>query len=544
MKYNNIKPKILVLSLIFSQFNTITTIGTSVYAQEKLDSFESSLYYDEEFPYDEASFNLLVQSEKFLYEYCKSLDVSYLYKSIDNFCEIIQYIPNDKDGLLYDDYNLQKLFLGIRTQIYKIEDSNKQSVCITYFGEKLFLGWRKNKDLLVFRDNYLRLGLVYFNNNSKSQDRLNYLLSLSIYFSGNHDLDNDSNSDIIPNIEIPSSPDIVLPDIEEDKPNPAPIEPMPDVDNSNNNVVVELENTSFYTEYVKKGNLCYEKTTSYKDGVAISEKESLVQIEDYVKCGIYTYVHLNNSDKEVDIDRDYIYNNQNKDSEYTIHFTVNKSAKNPKYYNTGIRAESSIGSVTYNQLKDTLYQMAIKAEGFSVLDNDKFLCIVEGKPIVLKKNINTYAKSTVEQLLNEFVNVGLAIFKPNESNANSLKDYVLDKDIKTIKLDGNDEGLKNPLMIIDNQLYAPVEDIMDLLGAKTVVNGKELKITKGKTIITLSVNSKSYYVNGRERMLISSPILQDSIIYSQIDSILSDMGYELIWDSVSSELSINKLLDN
>lgn len=557
MKKNKSIAGILALSMTASQTSLIIPLAITnldnhllednnidTKSQSKYSTYKSELINDGNLVYSDKVFNLLYSSEEKFNEYLEVKDVSLLKKSIDIFCSTTVLLSSENDLDLYEDQNFCSIFYRIRDEIYKISDYDMQSDLITYYGEKIFIGWRKNKDITLFKNVFLKIELIDYNKdkNQKSQPRLEYLEKLYLYFMDNQD--SDSNSDKIPNEDSyplgnnqspPSNNNNnnnnngTLPD-SGDKNEILPGNQGDNIDSSTSNERFE--------EYIKKNNSCIKKVTFYKNGKATSTKEYPVSKTDYVKCGIYNYVHSNKKKPSTIIDRDYINSNQNEESEFTIHFTINKSHKYPYYYNTGIRTSPLDNSVTYNQLKDALYQLSIKSEGFSVTDNDKSLVIIEGKPIVLKKSKEIYSKLEVERLLHSFINAELKILKPKDNGPGTLNNYLSNKKIDKFLFKGETINLTSPFILVEEQLYGPIQEIATHLGVKTVLKDNSLTIFNDKTKITLNVNSKSYDVDKKEMIFMSSPIIHNSTIYSIVDVIISELGYEISWDDELGELSI------
>lgn len=548
MRKNKFKLTAVMLGLLIPCADIMPLFAMNNNYNLRVDEFQSKLEFSDNLYYPQSVFQILLSSEKNVYEYTKTKDISYLKKSIDSFCSITTHIASEYDDKLYSDENLNKVHDMIRDEIYKMSNVDEQCDMVIYYAEKLFLGWRKNKELTTFRDGFFRVKFIRINTNAKAKARLDYLDEVAYYFSKYTDLDSDS--DIIPDLDnyppkdsVGNNGDTVL---DTDNSGNNDNNNLPEVipDNNDMNIVdtpITTDVESSFTEYIAKNNICYEVITNYKNGEVVSTKEVQVPISDFVKCDIYTYVHTTEDDLDIFIDDEYINSNQNEDSEQTIHYTVNKNLKNPRYFNTGIRADASNASVTYNQLKDALYQLCIKAEGFSVTGNNKFLSIIDGRPVVLSKSVETYSKGAVERLLDSYTNVGLKILKPAESNSNSLENYLSNAQIKEFSFNGVVTKLDKPFLLSGKQVYAPTEELMSKLDIKSSLSGDTITLTKDSTVVKVKVNSKSYYVNNTENVLSTSPMMHNSVIYSPIDSILREFGYELIWDVESTNLIIDKI---
>lgn len=560
MKHNKNLSKFLALSIATIQFGSLNVLATNtnnVTIDSNEDTLNSKINKDastgetndytivkNESLYSDNVFELLKLSKNLINEYSQSKDLHTLKSAIVIFCSTNELLDIDLETLplLREDKNFKNIFNEIRDKIYEIEDNKTQSEMLIFYGEKIFIGWRRNKMVSLFNEDFLLLGLYEYNKdkNEDAQDRLEYLCKLFYYFSSNPDLD--PFSDLIPDKNnYPPKDDE---DVNDGNDNTTPIPPTENIpdneDETEEDYGVTVEDNGFFTEYIKtKDNRCKKKTTYYKNGKVSSTKEEFVPKDDYVKCGIYNYVHstINYKKPTTTIDSEYINSNQNEESNYTIHYTVNKLSKNPYYFNTGIR--TTVNKVSsYNQLKDALYQLSIKEEGFFISDNDKSLTIIEGKPIVLKKSKDEYTHLEVERLLNSFNKCGFKIMNPSDNLAGSLHNYLSNKTIDTLTIDDKSVKLSAPFILIENQLYGPIQEIATLIGAKTSLKNNELTITLDSNVIKLKLNSKSYKFNKSEYSFESSPITHDSSIYCEINTIISKLGYDLSWDSETEKLTI------
>ena len=126
----------------------------------------------------------------------------------------------------------------------------------------------------------------------------------------------------------------------------------------------ELSNLTTY--YKKIDNKCYKVTELTKNGNTTEVERKIVDKSEYVYCGIYDYVDFGDgyASGHIVIDEEYINTNQNELSSYYAYYTVTNNEEAPYYYNTGIRADANSKTVSYNQLKDIFYHLAIKNKSF------------------------------------------------------------------------------------------------------------------------------------------------------------------------------------
>lgn len=480
---------------------------------------------------------ILSKIEYYLTEYKNNKNLIYLDKSIELFGDIGAVIVID--DIVYFEYNgpVYNAFEDIRAEIYKIDNEYTISEYIIKFGESILFGWRKNKISLVFPDYFLVEGLVEYNALIDTpcilaQSKLDNLLSAYYYMVNTGE--GDTNSEEMP--DIPESPPIEYepsPPIDFDEGDKNTPEPEPDDDNVN---IENLEDSYTHgTSYKKVGSTCVLVETKYKNGFVFEQTEKPLAKEDYVYCGIYDYIFDNVSAENTYnwnntvIDEDYINNDQNEESNMYIFYTVSKDSFTPYYYNTGIRTTIE-GSISYNQLKDALYQVAVKSKGFSTDTNDKSLSIIEGVPIVVYSNQDVYSKEYVEKLLQSFKTVGFKIAEEINESQSDLERLISENQIISIRY--NDKDIQIDNLKIDNSfVMAPIETISMHFGYKTNLSDKELVISKEGFELKLILNESKYILNNEEFSLDSTIIHSSNEFYMDISSLFKLLGYNIAWDS-------------
>lgn len=483
---------------------------------------------------------ILSKIEYYLTEYKNNKNLVYLNKSIDLFGDIGATIVIDDIICLEYDGPIYSIFEDIRNEIYSINNESIISEYIIKFGESILLGWRKNKVSFIFPDYFLVEGLIEYNTLIDTpcllaQNKLDGLLSAYHYMvnSGEGNVDSDEMPDIpeSPPVDYVPSPPI---DFDEGDNNA----PEPDSDNEgDNNVNTENLEDSYTrgTTYKKVGNTCVLIETKYKNGIVFEQDEKPLSKDDYVYCGIYDYIFDNAASENVYnwnnpiIDEDYINNDQNKESNMYIFYTVSKDSFTPYYYNTGIRTTIE-GSVSYNQLKDALYQVAIKSKGFSTDTNDKSLSIIEGTPIVLSSNQDVYPKEYVEELLHSFKTVGFKIAEEIDDSKSDLERLISENQIISIRYKDKDIQIDN-LKIDNSFVVAPIETISIHFGYKTNLNDKELVISKEGFDLKFILNESKYILNNEEFSLDSTITHSNNEFYMDISSLFKLLGYNIAWNS-------------
>ena len=489
----------------------------------------------------------LEYSLELLSNYKESKDIVKLKECILTFNSIPYLMEVEEIDIFTDGDIFDYIYYNIRDEVYTLEDEELKSSMIIYLGENLFLGWRKFKMIDIYGGKYLVRDLVDYNKDkvSKAQSRLEYLKFLYNYFLEHPDYDYESDEiPIIDTNKTPQSPTINPPEVEEDNTNSSD-----SINNGNSSSEKndEVDNNKHiikgsFTEYEKRNNKCYEVEYEYNNEETVVKSELLLPKDEYVKCGIYTYIHEAYAENnfEAIIDRDYLENDQNIFSKNTLHYTINKESKYPYYFNTFIKTSIDNDSVSYNQLKDAMYQLAIKANGVYIVSNDKQLTILDGKPIVLDSKKSEYSKEEVESMMDDFLNFGFKIMEHSPNKQYTLQSSILSGDITSILVNEEERALMLMPKLIENKLFLPAVEIAQHLDSQTYLKENSLLIVKNDLTINIAINNKEYLVNDKNKIFEIAPVLIDNEMYIDFSEICIELGYEMIWDSDEGELSFNK----
>lgn len=484
---------------------------------------------------------LLSEIEYYLNIYDTSNNLVYLKKSMELFGEIA--VVSTEDDLKYfeGETNVYIYFDKIRSYIYNINDANTSKEYLVDFGKEVISGWRKNKISIIFPEYYLIIGLVEYNEYNENglkeaQLALNDLRETYYYLINSKEENTDSEE--LPEIE--ESPDYEI------KPLPPNFGVEDDyvdgsVNDSTNDESLDTEfvddNYTVEVNYKKIGNTCILVETKYKKGIAFEQSEKSVPKNDYVYCGIYDYifdeidtvVNNNSNDSNIFIDEGYILNNQNENSDKFLFYTVTKDELVPYYYNSGIRATSR-GTLSYNQFRDGIYQVVIKTGGFSTDSNNKSLFVIDGIPIVINSEKNTYSKQEVENFLDSFEKIDFKIEKELDSWNNELKDIIEKGDMVTVNYKDKEFLISN-LYIKNSNIMAPISEVVGHFGYKVSTSNKKLTISNKDYKLNLTLNETEYALNGEKGEFKTKVVKKNNQWYAELGKLMELIGYDIKWDS-------------
>lgn len=298
--------------------------------------------------------------------------------------------------------------------------------------------------------------------------------------------------------------------------------------------------------YKAEGKDCYKVITYYIDGKASSVKKEKAIKSEYVFCNIFDYVDFgggnyssNNLNGGLYGNWDYLNQTQNPESNMTLQYTVEKDSEKPYYFDTGIRTALD-GTVSYDQLKDTIYQVAVKSKGYVVEDKNKILAIMEGKPIVFLNTKAKYTKTDIDKIFNGFKKIDVRIMETRIGKSESLEGSIMSKQAKKVKIEDKDiELTANPIVKNDRALL-PVEQIASELGATIKKNENTFVINKDKAIIKYQEKKNILIVNGKEKNMDTSPEYKDGYFMAEVQQMAEALEYIMTWNGESSTIIFNK----
>lgn len=227
---------------------------------------------------------------------------------------------------------------------------------------------------------------------------------------------------------------------------------------------------------------------------------------------------------------------QNPESKYTIHYTVNKDEPTPYYYDTGIRVNEN-KAATYEQYKDVLLIIVDKIGGYLVEDKGKILVVLEGKPIVVFDSKEYYSKQELETLFDEFEKVDIRIMETRIGKAGSLEEQIVSKQAKTIQVNGKEIALETFPMVKNERALLPLEEIVHALGGKLTSSKESYTANKDGNNVIFRLKDNNVYVNGKAITMKNPPIVKDNFLMVEVNELATAFGYSMIWDGETSTIN-------
>lgn len=321
-----------------------------------------------------------------------------------------------------------------------------------------------------------------------------------------------------------------------------------------------FDGLSSTVRYVNEDGVVYKITDYYdQDWKLVKTVKELAPKEDWILAGVTTYVNFGGGTSSTPLrgisasQWSYINQNQNPESNLTVQYCINKDSDSPYYYDTGIRA-SLDGKISYEQLRDVLYQVSVKSGGWFTEDSDKLLAVIEGKPILAKNTKKVYTMEDMNLLFSNFKKVDVKILETRIGKSQSLDDDNISTDAKNIKIDDKQIQLVTTPLIKDARVLLPVQQLATEMGATVKTQDNKYIITRTLPIwrtvhkvrkivghvtdtIVYEMNKNYVIVNGQMIQMGTSPDMKDGNFMAEVQEMAKALGYKLTWDTETGTLT-------
>ncbi|MCD8215993.1 MAG: hypothetical protein LUC97_10195 [Clostridiales bacterium] len=109
---------------------------------------------------------------------------------------------------------------------------------------------------------------------------------------------------------------------------------------------------------------------------------------------------------------------------------------------------------------------------------------------------------------------------------------VMTVDSNVMTINGEGQELEQSPVIIDGRTLVPVRAVVEAIGGEADWNSetREITITKGTDVISMTINSETAYLNGEETILDTAPVIINSRTCMPIRFIAESLGFEVSWN--------------
>ena len=227
----------------------------------------------------------------------------------------------------------------------------------------------------------------------------------------------------------------------------------------------------------------------------------------------------------------------------SLQYTLNKDDQFPVYVDTGIFTDAN-GNASYQSVYDVLYQIAINMEdGHLVEDSNKLLIVVEGRPIFILEEDESYTATEVEAIFKDFEKINLIVTETRIGTTNSLEWQLKTGQEQTVLIDGQDVTFNTAPEIRNERVVLPIEELMQAVGAEVTVEEGLITVQYGEDTMTFELGVADARLNG-ELVPLDVPVEVNGhgIHTANLTPIFERLNIEAVWDEQESTLFIDNTL--
>lgn len=333
--------------------------------------------------------------------------------------------------------------------------------------------------------------------------------------------------------------------------NPSVIPPSGTNSNSSSKNETAPPSQGAGTEFVQVGKTWYEVSFTYKDGKVIEngKKKLTPQSHPYLYVGLTDGITTGLTSGNVvvkndllgltDSERQYLTEDQNETSNYTLQYSLDKQSEAPYYFDTGLRVDKDMNA-SYEQYKDVLYQIAVKSGGYVVEDKGRVLIVIDKKPVLVKDIKKDYSEKEIESLFEEFPNIDIRILETRIGTSTSLEQQIVTKQAKKVTVDGKEIELDASPIVRANRVLLPIKELTSALDAEVKQKEDQFIVTKDKSSVVYQLKNTKITVKGKVIDIEIAPDVKDGVLYVEMTELAKAFQYDLTWDADSSEIAFTK----
>lgn len=291
-------------------------------------------------------------------------------------------------------------------------------------------------------------------------------------------------------------------------------------------------------KYSVKEGKCYRRRISYdKDGSVISDDTSYIS-DDISNCGGVNYNYITDDNGEYNpIDN---FDEEPTESNFTLQYTLTKDSDYPIYFDTGIRV-SLQNTLTYDNIKDAMYQVVRKSGGQFIEDEDKFMGKIGDNLFIFKNPNKDIQIKDFESLFDKYSKIEVKSLTTKIGQRCNLSDYLEIKRISSIYLNDKQIDLDTKPIISENITLFPLSEIAKLLGGTSKQDEDKIILKINNNTFEFNNNSNIIKINGNKNTLNTKvKYNSDNVIMGEVQPILDKIDYDMIWDSELFKLNIFK----
>ena len=172
-------------------------------------------------------------------------------------------------------------------------------------------------------------------------------------------------------------------------------------------------------------------------------------------------------------------------------------------------------------------------------DKDKFLVVMEGKSIVIRKEKDEYTKDEMEAIFKEFKTVDIRILETRIGTTVSLEEQLVTGTAQSVELNGEVVKMTTNPSTQNNRVLFPIKEMAERMDLAVEQDGKKLILSKAGSSIVYEEGVKAVIVDGSVVESTTAAFLSDKgILMGELTEMLKLFHYEMLWDEESSTIRL------
>lgn len=221
----------------------------------------------------------------------------------------------------------------------------------------------------------------------------------------------------------------------------------------------------------------------------------------------------------------------------TIQYTFEKGIDSPYYYDTGIHV-SKENTLTYQQSRDALYQIAVQAKGKFVEDKDRALALFDGLIILVEDDGKPIPVGEFTALFTE-TSIGVKAQSTRAGSTNALVDLIEIKKVSLVNVNDKKVVLEATPIVDNGHVLFPIDALVKSLNGSSSYTKDSMTVEYKGNRITFTDGQSSAVENGKEKKLtVPTRKNQDGIRMVDVKALLNFFQSTIEVESDMNEIVI------
>ncbi|HEY4391640.1 MAG TPA: copper amine oxidase N-terminal domain-containing protein, partial [Paenibacillus sp.] len=111
---------------------------------------------------------------------------------------------------------------------------------------------------------------------------------------------------------------------------------------------------------------------------------------------------------------------------------------------------------------------------------------------------------------------------------------------KTMLVNGEKKNIDAAPLLQNSTTYVPIKYVLDTFGGSAAWNNtaKKITVTRGTTVLELTVGKKEFFINGSKKQADVSPIIVNGRTLVPLRLVSEQLGIMVKWDNKTKSITL------